>query len=422
MVKLTKTFADKVQPPASGYDIHWDDKISGYGLRVTANGVRSFIAQGRVAGKAVITTIGRYGLFTEDQARTKAQKVLQAMREGVDPRDTKKSDEAMTTTLGQVLDAYTSRPGRLKESTKTEMKRHVEKVFAAWKDKPIVSITEDDVRKRHREMATVGLRGKPAPGQAQIAMVTLRTLVNFAARRYKRADGSPLITHNPVHALKDDWVEFKPRTRDIDEVKVGAAWHALSQARIAPKNPDALAGIDMARFLMLTGARKNEAAELTWDRVHLDDDPAKCWWHLPDPKNKNPVWLPLSSQAVALLKSLKRVKDNAHVFPSRSKTGHITDTRAPLERISKAAGATLSAHDLRRTFVSIGVATLGIDLHKLELLTNHVPKGITAKHYLQTSKLQYLHPEVQKIGDWIEHQGRLAQAKADGENVVALRA
>jgi integrase len=422
MVKLTKTFVDKVDPPAEGYAIHWDERVPGYGLRVTASGVRSFVAQGRVHGKAVIVTIGRYGLYTEDQARGLAQKTLQQMREGIDPRDAKKHDEAMTTTLQQVLDAYTSRPGRLKESTKAEMTRHVEKVFAAWKDKPIVSITEDDVRKRHREMAEKGLRGTPAPGQAQISLVTLRTLINFASRRYKRADGSPLIAHNPVHALKDDWIEFKPRTRDVEEAKVGAVWHALRELRANPKNPDALSGTDLARFLMLTGARKNEGAALTWDRVHLDDDPAKCWWHLPDPKNKNPVWLPLSSQAVELLKGRKRVKDNPHVFPSRSKAGHITDTRAPLACISTAAGTVLSAHDLRRTFVSVGVATLGIDLYKMELLTNHVPKGITAKHYLQTSRLQYLYPEAQRIGDWIEHQGRLAEAKANGENVVQLRA
>ena len=56
MAKLTKTFVDKVQPPASGYVIHWDDKVPGYGLRVTASGVRSFVAQGRVAGKAVIVS------------------------------------------------------------------------------------------------------------------------------------------------------------------------------------------------------------------------------------------------------------------------------------------------------------------------------------------------------------------------------
>ena len=88
------------------------------------------------------------------------------------------------------------------------------------------------------------------------------------------------------------------------------------------------------------------------------------------------------------------------------------DTRAPLERISKVAGVTLSAHDLRRTFVSVGVATCGIDLHKIELLTNHVPKGRygTTTTFRPPASSTWS-PEVQRIGDWIEQQGRLAEAK-----------
>ena len=94
-----------------------------------------------------------------------------------------------------------------------------------------------------------------------------------------------------------------------------------------------------------------------------------------------------------------------------------------MERVSNAIGMDkLSAHDLRRTFVSVGFTNCGIDLFKMELLTNHKPTGVTAKHYLQTSRLQYLHPEAQRIGDWIEQQGAIAQAKATGANVVALRA
>lgn len=135
MAKLTKTLADKVEPPTEGYQIHWDEKIPGYSLRVTSNGVRSFVAQGRVLGKAVIVTIGRYGLFTEDQARSKAQKVLQQMRDGIDPRDLKRHDEAMKVTLGEVCTAYVERPGKLKQSTRNEYQRHVDKVFATWKAK-----------------------------------------------------------------------------------------------------------------------------------------------------------------------------------------------------------------------------------------------------------------------------------------------
>lgn len=43
----------------------------------------------------------------------------------------------------------------------------------------------------------------------------------------------------------------------------------------------------------------------------------------------------------------------------------------------------LAPHDLRRTFITFGVANCGIDFHKIELLTNHVPKGVTARHYLE---------------------------------------
>lgn len=426
MAKLTKTFIEKAQPPVSGVTLLWDDSVRGYGCRVSATGKKVFFAQGRVHGKAVVVTIGPFGLYTEDGARKKAQKVLQDMREGIDPRDTKKADEALKVTLQMVCDAYVGRPGKLKESSKSEIKRHVSKVFTDWAEKPIASITEDDVRKRYREMATKGLTGKPAPGQANISMTTLRALINYAARQHKRSDGSPLIAHNPVDALRDDWIQLKPRTRDIATNKVGEVWHMLTTARasliaaqqredgkVNPQDADKQAGIDLVMFLLLTGARRNEGAMLEWRNVNLEEG----WWHLPDPKNANPVWLPLSTQAKALLASRPRTEGNPYVFASRSKAGHVMDTRAPLERISKIAGTMLSAHDLRRTFVSVGVATCGIDLHKIELLTNHVPKGITAKHYLQTSRLQYLQPEVEKIGDWIEQQASIASSN----NVVALR-
>ena len=426
MAKLTKTFIEKAEPPASGVKLLWDDSVRGYGLRVSATGKKVFFAQGRVHGKAVVVTIGAFGLYTEDGARKKAQKVLQDMREGIDPRDTKKADEALKVTLQMVCDAYVSRPGKLKESSKAEINRHVEKVFAAWKDKPIAAITEDDVRKRYREMATKGLTGKPAPGQANISMTTLRALINYAARQYKRGDGSPLIAHNPVDALRDDWIVLKARTRDIDTNKVGAVWHMLTTARadliaaqqredgkVNPQDSDKQAGIVLVMFLLLTGARRNEGAMLEWRNVNLEEG----WWHLPDPKNANPVWLPLSEAAKTLLAARPRMKGNPYVFASRSKAGHVMDTRAPLERISKIAGIMLSAHDLRRTFVSVGVTMCGIDLHKIELLTNHVPKGVTAKHYLQTQRLQYLAAEVEKIGTWIEQQGTIAASK----NVVPLR-
>jgi integrase len=424
--KLTKGYVDRVKPGRKD-ELHWDTEIKGFGLKVTTGGKLNFIVQGRVNGteKEARLTIGSYGVFTPDQARDVAREHLRSMRLGIDPRDVKRQDEAAKVTLRQVADAYFARPGMLKESTKTEMERHVSKVFEAWEHKPISSITPADCRKRYEELATKGLRGNgPAPTQAAIALVTLRTLINWAMNEYKQLDGKPIIERNPVAILKKDLRPSAPRTRHIDRRTVGKFWNLLTEARVAPKNRDALAGIDLVMFLMLTGARRNEGAALTWDRVNInDDDPTDCWWHIPDPKNRNPVWLPLSSQAVAIIKSRKPVEDNPHVFASRSKTGHIKDTRAPLEQLSKKIGMErLSAHDLRRSFVITGVKACRLDLAKLELLTNHVPQGITARHYLSTSDLRDFLPEVQAIGDYIESEARVAAAQASGANVVALRA
>jgi integrase len=159
-----------------------------------------------------------------------------------------------------------------------------------------------------------------------------------------------------------------------------------------------------------------EGASLKWENVDLDEE----WWHIPDPKNKNPVWLPLPSQALDLLKRRRDAATGVFVFQSWSRAGHIMDPRDVMAKVNGVAGTRqkLTNHDLRRSFTHIGYAMCGIDLHKLELLTNHAPQGVTAKHYLTTQRLQYLQPEVQRVGDWIEQQA----ANANGANVVPLHA
>ena len=273
---------------------------------------------------------------------------------------------------------------------------------------------------------------RAAPGSAAFGFTVLRTLINWAKEEYQTSDGKPIIDQNPVVILRQEMAKQagKVRIRHIDRWQIGTFWNLLTTARHDPAfSADRLAGLDLVMFLLLTGTRRNEGAELTWDRVNLDDtDPANNWFHLPDPKNKNPVWLPLSSQAVAVLKARQKANDKAETkskfcFPSRSVSGHIYDTRAPLERFSVAIGMErLSAHDLRRTFVTLGVKACRLDIAKLELLTNHVPQGVTARHYLETSDLRDHHREVQASGDFIEAEAQVAAAKATGANVVQLPA
>ncbi|MPT47113.1 MAG: DUF4102 domain-containing protein [Sphingobium sp.] len=426
-IKLTKTYTDKVEAPAEGYVIHWDEKLPGYGLRVTANGVRSFVAQGRVNGKAVITTIGRYGLFTEDAARKKAQKVLQDMREGIDPRAVNKAEAAMKVTLQEVLDAYVGRPGKMKDSTAREYRRHVEKTFAKWAALPIASITRDMVKDRHAALVKGGLEGKKAaPASANAAFVTLRILIRFAMDEYRQADGTPLIRDNPVDALKHHWAKLGTRTeRYIDKRKIGEVWNKLHAMRDEVQGYEALASVDLTIFALLTGARRDEMATLTWDRVIIDDhNLSDSRWRLDDRKRGEPIELPLSSQAVALLKSRPRLKladgtDSPFVFPSWGKTGRIMDARAPMEAISEIAGKHLSLHDLRRSFTNYAMRECRIGKFETDMLTGHKPaqEDVTASAYLDLTVLTWLHKEVQMIADWIEQQAAIAASK----NVVQLQ-
>lgn len=418
--KLTKSYVDKIAPGPKD-EFHWDAEVKGFGLRITPRGKVTFIVQGRVDGSeaAVRITIGAYGVFTVDEARHDAREHLRSMRRGIDPRDARKADEAMRVTLQQVCDAYVARPGKLKETSKHAIERHVTTTFEKWKDRPIISITEDDCRKRYREMLTKGLRGNgPAPGQANQGFSVLGALINYAGRQYRRADGSPLITRNPVSALKDDKVRLKPRTSRILDPKVGACWQALSKWANAAHNRDTASSIDLVRFLMLTGLRISEASELTWNRVNLDDG----WFHLPNPKNGHAVTMPLSTQAVALLADRHRVDGNPYVFPSWGAAGHIVSPRDTMTKLSAVAGNKITPHDLRRTYTNIALRICRIEKFRTDLLTNHITRDVTAEHYFDTSNLQWLQPEVQKIGDWIEMEAAFAAATAAGANVVALRA
>jgi integrase len=421
MAKLTKSYIDKLVAPATGYSLHWDEQDRGFGCRITPTGKRTFLVQGRVHGKELRVTIGPYGVFTADQARDAAREHLRSMRLGVDPRDAKRESQAAKVTLRTVADEYMARPGKLKDSSKEQIERHVGTTFSTYEQRPILDISEDYCRKRYRAMLTGGLHGNReggSPGQANQAFSILRALINFAMRRYKRTDGSPLITHNPVAALRDDWVTLKERDTYIPVAKIGAVVNMLTAAREQAYIREALSGLDLAMFLLWSGCRLGEATELTWDRVNIDDsDPANCWWHLPDPKNRNPIWLPLPSQAVEMLKQRERVKNNPHVFPSWSKSGHIQDPRDLWKKISAVAGVAVSAHDLRRSFTTYGVTECKVDLYKIELLTSHKPHSVTMKHYLETKRLQYLQPEIQQVADWIERKALVA---ASG-NVVELR-
>lgn len=312
------------------------------------------------------------------------------------------------------MQAYISRTGKLRPSTCAAIKRHVEVTFETWADLPLISINAKMCRERYRELVTKGLRGnrpQGSPGQANQAFTILGALLAFAALEYLRKDDTAIFSRAPVDALKNHYIRLKERTRRIQDHKVGEVWSALTEWRAQTVRAEVLTGIELIRFLLLTVLRMGEASSLKWSQVELEH----AYYHIPKPKNSNPVYLPLSTQALELL--MERPRTSEYVFPSWSKSGHIVDPRDVLIKVSKVAGNTISPHDLRRSFTNVALRECRIDKYRVDLLTNHVLGDFTSKHYTDTTHLQWLKPEIQMVADYLDQQA----ASATGANVIPMR-
>ena len=406
-MKLSKKIIENLPFPKTGQQFFWDDDLTGFALRITPT-KKTYIVQGRVRvqGKRLErrVSLGEHGVITLQEARRKAQKELSSMLDGKDPIAEKKRDTAYSLTLRDIADKYLKARRELKESSKADIEKHLNKSFSDWANRPAVEINRDKVANRFAELT------EKSPAQANQAFRILRALLNFARGEYHH-DGRSIIIENPVSVLSDTkrWNTVGARSGRIPTNKIGAAWNVLQALREAPEQTEISRTLaDGVAFLLLTGARWSEMANLTWDCVNLDDPS----WSIPDPKNRNPVTFPLSRVACQMLDA--RQKDEKFVFPSRIAEKHIKDARSVMDKISTVGGVRVSPHDLRRTFRAIA-GECGIELYKTKLLMNHKLSGdITIHHYTETNDLRYLSNEINLIANWIIRQGKNAAA----DNVV----
>jgi integrase len=93
--------------------------------------------------------------------------------------------------------------------------------------------------------------------------------------------------------------------------------------------PRARAGISARElaFPVLTAARTSDTLGAIWDEIDLDE----AVWTIPAERMKSPRphRVPLSREAVALLRDLPRVKGNKHVFPgARASRNMVRDAKS----------------------------------------------------------------------------------------------
>lgn len=383
-IKLTKSAVDKLPLSDTGQVIYWDTELSGFGLRVGKK-AKAFICERRIDGKTVRVTLGKHPVLTAPVARKMAQETLGDMVRGVNPTAEKHERKAKSVTLGQVFEEFMA--GRsLKPRTAYDYKRVMEVAYGDWQKKGVVDITKDIVERRHKKIGEE--RGH---AYANLSARVLRSVLNFASSKYEDSKGNSILPENPVSRLSKtkQWYRVDRRTGHLKPYELKAwfdAVHAIDNPVIS----------DYMQFVLLTGCRRQEAARLRWDDVYFEDRS----FFIRDPKNKNPIVLPLSDYLVDLLKGRKAGNDSDFVFPADSASGHLAEPKKRVIAVGEAIDHHFTLHDLRRTFITIAEG-LDISHYALKGLVNHsVKSGDVTAGYVQLS-VERLREPMQKITDFI---------------------
>ncbi len=415
-MKMTKTTVEALPLPATGQKFYWDDNPKGFGVRVLASGVRSYVVQRMVAGRSVRFTIGQHGVLTVDQARDRARKKLVEMNDGIDPHVTKRAAKAQSETLAELAADYCThkqtRHGPLRPASIDNINGYVTGIFKDWQGRQVGSITRAECVARFRDASA------KAPANANQAFRILKALFNWYQSKHQADDGTcSAMPANPVAVAfrQGGQVRFAPekvRETRIPRTKIGAVWLYLQVASDQQYNQRATCiGADLVQFLILSACRIGEATQLKWADVKLDA--ALPTYHLPAALTKThlSVTAPISTTMRAVLERRlsQRLKGEEYVFPSvRGTKPHFQDPQKLFKKLSAIAGCHLHAHAMRRTTESI-LQVLDIDGDTRRAILNHAAIDVHARSYSDRDPAHLL-PALEGVGQHVTALAEVANA------------
>ncbi|MFV3131688.1 tyrosine-type recombinase/integrase [Niveispirillum sp. KHB5.9] len=376
--RISKRTVDSAIPGARDCYL-WDSELSGFGLKVTPSGAKTYLVQYRTGGRGMPTrriTIGRHGSpWTPEQARQEARRVLAAVDLGEDPAAAK-ADKRRDLTVSDLCDLYLAEGCTTKKSSTIR----ADQGRITWHIKPLLGkrkvgdITRADVERLLRDVATGktaspqrsskgGSRATGGKGAASQTVILLRAMFAFALARELRED-------NPATGIKT--FQVRKLERFLTEEEMARLGKTLSDFEKKGANPYLIAAI---RLLLLTGCRKSEILKLTWDCV----DTTHSCLRLPDSKTGAKV-VPLGRTALDTLIKLQRVPGNPYVISGKGGNGQLVNIDRTWEKIRGTAQLPdLRLHDLRHSFASVGAAN-GSSLLIIGKILGHTQPTTTQRY------------------------------------------
>jgi integrase len=386
----------------------WDATAKGLGLRATPAGKPAYVFQGVYQGKDIRITIGSPGAWSIPQAQEKARQLQRLIDEGKDPRSLKadaleqvqakaaqaQQNALQAVTVGDIWPRYLAegKPKR-RDAWKPGYRASLDVMAAAGGVKkvrgqgltrsgpiyPLLVLKLGDVTEDALQL-WFEHESKASKHQAARALMMFRGFLRWCAARpeYRKlinrdAGRAPAILENLPQTTK--------RTDCIEVAQLPGWWQGVDQLS------NRTAGVYL-KTLVLTGARKEELAGLTWANVDFQ------WRKLTiADKVEQTRTIPLTPYLAQLLATLPRV--NGFVFASSAKAGKISDARSNHAKALKSAGIEhLTIHGLRRSFSLLGESA-GAPAGAIAQVMGHKPSA-TAEGYRPRS-IDALRPYLETI-------------------------
>ncbi|HEY1941241.1 MAG TPA: integrase arm-type DNA-binding domain-containing protein [Roseiarcus sp.] len=354
-MKLTERVIQSLACPAGRRDMMvFDSKQSGLGVRVTASGGRTYLAQYTRNGVKRRIPLASCTAISLDQAREATRAIMGDVAKGLDPAverkraaaEAKRTEANDALTLDVLLEQWGAlRLAHRRQSYALEAVRAIRRAFPKHLGLPAADLSRASVVAVLDDLARAGKIAMAARTAAYG-----RSCYHWAVKR-GALDANPF-TNMPLAPVAK-------RDRVLAEAELAAVWRAAN-------GPGAFDRI--VRMLILTGQRRGEVAGMAWSE--LDQDLSA--WTIPAARAKNGVAhvVPLSPQAQALLKAAPKRTGERLVFPGMNGIFNgFGKAKAALDE--ECALPAWRLHDLRRT-VATGLQKLGVRLEVTEAVLNHV--------------------------------------------------
>jgi integrase len=321
----------------------------GFGICLTPNDARSGILdyRDRVRRQRRLT-IGQWPTWTALQLVKEARELRRRIDRGEDPLgERRRLKGARENTFRAVAKDFFKREGNKLRSGEPRRRALERLAYPAIGDEDIAEIKRTDLVRLLDKV-----EDENGPVMATRLLAYIGRIFNWHASRVDEFR-SPI-----VRGMARSSATERARARVLNDDELSAIWKAAEASR-SPFSR-------MVRFILLTGARRSEAAQMARSELQGRD------WTLPAARNKTKLDLlrPLSSQAFALLPT----GDDKLVFgivfgTMRNFTRH-------LEQLHKASGTSdWTLHDLRRTARTL-MSRGGVASDIAERCLGHVLPGV----------------------------------------------